>query len=44
MSQSLQAFKADLFKALGHPTRIRILESLRAGEKSVGEIAGRARS
>lgn len=38
MSQSLQAFKADLFKALGHPTRIRILESLRAGEKSVGEM------
>ncbi len=26
MSEALRAYKAELFKALGHPTRIRILE------------------
>jgi DNA-binding transcriptional ArsR family regulator len=34
----LQTFKAEYFKALAHPTRIRILELLADGEKSVGEI------
>jgi ArsR family transcriptional regulator len=34
----LQTFKADLFKALGHPVRIRILELLRAGEQAVSEL------
>lgn len=34
----LQHFKADLFKALAHPARIRILELLREGEKNVGEL------
>ena len=38
MPDSLQSFKADLFKALAHPTRIRILELLRGGEKNVGEL------
>ncbi len=38
MNQSLQRFKAEFFKALAHPTRIRILELLRNGEKSVGEL------
>jgi len=38
VSQSLQGFKAELFKALGHPMRIRILELLRDGERSVGEL------
>lgn len=38
MSGRLQAFKAEYFKALAHPTRIRILELLADGEKSVGEI------
>jgi len=28
----LQGFKAELFKALGHPVRIRIFELLRSGE------------
>ena len=37
-SSSLQAFKADFFKALGHPVRIRILESLIGGERSVQEL------
>src|ERR1700687_6370021 len=38
MPDSLQSFKAELFKALAHPTRIRILELLRDGEKNVGEL------
>ncbi len=35
---SLQEFKAELFRALAHPTRIRLLEVLRSGEKSVTEL------
>src|SRR5690606_11389712 len=31
-------FKADFFKALGHPMRIRILEILCEGNKNVNEI------
>jgi DNA-binding transcriptional ArsR family regulator len=31
--------KAELFKTLGHPVRIRILEVLRAGESNVADIA-----
>jgi DNA-binding transcriptional ArsR family regulator len=38
MGESLQGFKAELFKALAHPARIRILELLRNGEKSVSEL------
>ena len=38
MTQSLQRFKAEFFKALAHPTRIRILELLKNGEKSVSEL------
>ncbi len=34
----LQAFKAEFFKALAHPVRIRILEILRGGERSVQAI------
>ena len=34
----LQSFKAELFKALSHPTRIRILELLRDGEQSVSQL------
>jgi len=34
----LPIFKAEFFKALGHPLRIRILELLVAGDRSVGEI------
>jgi Predicted transcriptional regulators len=30
--------KADYFKALAHPARIRILELLRQGERTVGEL------
>jgi DNA-binding transcriptional ArsR family regulator len=38
MAGALQEFKAELFKALAHPTRIRILELLREGERSVSEL------
>jgi DNA-binding transcriptional ArsR family regulator len=34
----LQQFKAELFKALGHPVRLRILELLMEGEKTVSEL------
>lgn len=34
----MQQFKADFFKALAHPLRIKILEILTEGEKSVNEI------
>lgn len=30
--------KAEFFKTLGHPARIRALEVLREGERSVGEL------
>ena len=34
MKLTLQGFKAELFKALAHPVRIRLLELLRSGEKT----------
>ena len=34
----LSEVKAELFKALGHPARVRILEVLSDGEHSVGEM------
>lgn len=37
-SDALQVWKADFFKALAHPARIKILEHLRDSEKSAGEI------
>ena len=40
-SPDLQSFKAEFFKALAHPIRIRILEALRAGERSVQELQTR---
>ncbi len=35
---ALQVFKADFFRALAHPVRIRILETLAAGDRSVQEL------
>lgn len=35
---NLQQFKAEFFKALAHPMRIRMLEVLSDGEKSVNEL------
>jgi len=37
VSQTRQ-FKASIFQALAHPTRLQILEALRGGELSVNEI------
>jgi ArsR family transcriptional regulator len=34
-SSDLQVFKAGFFRALAHPVRIRILDELRAGPRSV---------
>lgn len=39
MPQQLAVFKAEFFKALAHPIRIRILDSLRDGEKGVNELS-----
>ena len=38
MVTALHEFKAELFKALGHPIRLRILELLVSGEKTVSEL------
>lgn len=38
MNLEIQRFKAEFFKALAHPLRIRILELLAEGDKSVNEI------
>lgn len=39
MTGTLQEFKAELFKAMANPIRIRILEELRiAGDLTVGEL------
>jgi DNA-binding transcriptional ArsR family regulator len=37
-ARPLSEIKADLFKALGHPARVRILEVLVGGEHSVGDL------
>jgi ArsR family transcriptional regulator len=41
MPNELRQFKADLFQALAHPTRIAIIEALRDGELSAGQIIAR---
>jgi DNA-binding transcriptional ArsR family regulator len=38
MRQPHHRFKAEFFKAFGHPTRLAIIEQLRAGERSVQEL------
>jgi ArsR family transcriptional regulator len=38
MSEPIYTLKAEYFKTLGHPARIRILELLAEGEHSVGEL------
>ena len=37
----LSKFKAEFFKALSHPLRIRILDALRNGEVTVGDLTAR---
>jgi DNA-binding transcriptional ArsR family regulator len=39
--ESLRRFKAGVFRALAHSTRIGIVEQLRFGELSVGELCQR---
>jgi DNA-binding transcriptional ArsR family regulator len=39
MPQQVANFKADFFKALAHPIRIRIVDCLRGGEKGVSELS-----
>ncbi len=41
MQDLLRRFKADLFQALAHPTRIAIVEQLRDGELSAGALIER---
>jgi ArsR family transcriptional regulator len=41
MQTALRRFKADIFQALAHPTRIAIVEMLRDGEVSAGAILER---
>jgi len=41
MQDSLRRFKADFFQAMSHPTRIQIVEQLRDGELSAGELISR---
>jgi len=38
MSEPINTLKAEFFKTLGHPARIRILELLAEGEHSVTEL------
>ena len=37
-SGPVHEMKANLFRVLGHPARVRILELLRGGERSVGAL------
>lgn len=37
-SRPLSEVKAELFKALAHPARVRVLEVLTDGERSVGDL------
>ena len=38
LSRPVSEVKAELFKALGHPARVRVLEVLADGERSVGDL------
>ncbi len=40
IERPLSEIKAELFRALAHPARVRVLEVLADGEQSVGELAG----
>lgn len=41
MQDALRQFKAEFFQALAHPTRIAIVEQLRNGELSAGDLIER---
>jgi ArsR family transcriptional regulator len=38
MQEALRAFKAQLFQALAHPTRIALVEALQGGEQPAGAL------
>ncbi|MBK5230280.1 MAG: winged helix-turn-helix transcriptional regulator [Thermoleophilia bacterium] len=38
MTTPIHRVKAEFFKAIGHPARVRILEELGDGERSVGDL------
>ena len=38
LSRPISELKADLFKAMAHPARVRILELLAEGEQTVGKM------
>jgi DNA-binding transcriptional ArsR family regulator len=38
LSRPISELKAELFKALAHPARVRVLELLSEGERTVGEM------
>jgi DNA-binding transcriptional ArsR family regulator len=41
MADAMRRFKADIFQALAHPTRVAIVEALRDGELAAAEIMQR---
>lgn len=41
MHDMVYKIKADFLKVLGHPIRLRLIEELKAGEKSVGYLVAR---
>lgn len=38
MTTPIYRLKADFFRTLGHPVRVRVLELLRDGERTVGDL------
>jgi ArsR family transcriptional regulator len=38
MNEALRKFKADIFQALAHPTRIAMVDALRGGELTAGAL------
>lgn len=38
VTEGVYRLKAELFKTLGHPARIRVLQLLRDGDRTVGEL------
>ena len=43
MLESLRRFKAGVFRALGHPTRVGVVEYLQYGEQSVARLCEKLR-
>lgn len=39
LQQQLRRFKAEVFQALAHPTRIHVVEALAVGTRSVSDLA-----